>query len=153
MDLFDAVAGTLAAEAVAFHHAGGAASLGDARHVDRLDVAEQIDAQFLADRIVGRAAQLADEPLRFAIGLGPWLRAVGREPFGAFAVEPSDVAALAAAGKTTRLVAEADLHGFIAVAVGGADLQDAAWTGLDHGDRDHFPGFVKYLRHPDLAAE
>jgi hypothetical protein len=50
-------------------------------------------------------------------------------------------------------LAEAELHGVVAVAIGGAHLQHVARTGLDHRDRDRFPGFVKYLCHPDLAAE
>ena len=40
--------------------------------------------------------------------------------------------ALAAAGQTAGLVAETELHGFVAVAIGRTELQHMARTGLDH---------------------
>jgi hypothetical protein len=58
-----------------------------------------------------------------------------------------------AAGEPAGLVEIAQLHGFISVALLGAQLQDLTRTGLEDRNRDDIALIVKYLRHPDLAAE
>ena len=160
MDLFHAVTGPLAGEIVPFHGPGRAAALGDAADVDRLDLGEDVDLQLLADldflpggKPVPGGAELANEPLGFGVRLLQRLNAGGGTLLLPLALQPGDVAALAAAGQATGLVQEPELHRFVTVAVGRLHLEDMARTRLDHGHRDYPPGGVKNLRHPDLAAE
>ena len=88
MDLLHAVRGALAGHVVPHHHAGRAAALAGADDVEPLDLGKKIDVQFLADgETFDRDAEFADEPLRFAIGLGRGLKARFRAPLGTLAVE------------------------------------------------------------------
>src|SRR5207244_3012623 len=69
----DAVTGRQARETVPFHRAGRATALRRADHVHRGHVLENLaDRQELADRVLARSveAELADVPLRLAVGLG-----------------------------------------------------------------------------------
>jgi hypothetical protein len=47
---------------------------------------------------------------------------------------------------------EADLHGFVAVALDLLGLHHHARAGLDHGDRRHDAVGAEHLGHPDLLA-
>ncbi len=110
--------------------------------------------KILADlAAVDFSAELADEPLRFAIGLGHGLYARGGTAFLTFALEFGDVPASAAAGKTTRLIQIAQLNGLVTVPFLRFHLEDVAGARLNDGHRNHFTGGVENLRHPDLAAE
>ena len=71
MDLLHAVRGPLAGEIVPLHDAGGAAALGDAGDVDRLDLGEDVDLRVPGrPEALDRAAEFADEPL--AARNRPW---------------------------------------------------------------------------------
>ena len=154
MHLFDAVRGPLAVEIMPFHHAGGAAALARADHVDRFDLGEDVDLQFLADlQAIDSTAELANETLRFAIGLWHGLDAGGGTAPLPFAVEFGDLTASGAAGKTAGLIEIAQLNGLVAVFLLCPQLKDAAGASLDHRCRDHLAGLIKNLCHPDLAAE
>ena len=80
------------------------------------DFGEDVDLQFLADlNAIDGAAELANESLRFAVGLGGGLdpgRGAAALPL---AIELGDVAASGAAGKTTGLIEKAQLNGLVAV--------------------------------------
>ena len=105
MHLLDAVRGPLAVEIVPFHHAGGAAALAGADHVDRFDLGEDVDLQFLADlKPFGGTAKLANESLRLAGCLRRGLDSGRGTALLPFAIELGDVAASGAAGKTTGLI-------------------------------------------------
>ena len=133
---------------------GRAAALGDAGNIDRLDVGEDVDLEFLADlKAVDGRAEFANEPLGFGVGLGDRLNAGGGTLLLTLALETGDVAALAAAGQTTGFIQESELDRFVAVAVGRLHLEDMARTRLDHRNRNYVSAWVKNLRHPDLAAE
>jgi len=154
MHLLHAVRSPLALEIVPLHHAGRAATLAGADDVDRFDPIEQLDGDLLAYLdALGRSAELANKPLRFAIGFGKRGDAGRGTAALPLAVEFGDVAALAAAGKSAFLVQESELHRFIAVAVLRLDLKDVTRTSLNDGHRDDLPRGIEYLRHPDLAAE
>ena len=154
MHFFHAVRCPLTGEIVPFHHARGAASFGSADDIDGLDFFEDIDLQFLADlEAVGFAAELANEPLWFAIGFGDGFHTGRSAAFLRFAIEPGNLPASTATGKTTRLIQIAQLHGFIAVTSFGFDLEDMARARLNDGNRNDFSGRIENLCHPDLAAE
>ena len=72
---------------------------------------------------------------------------------GPLAVELGNMTTLAAAGQTAGLIEKAELHRFVAIALGRANLQHVAGAGLDHRHRHDVARFVVNLRHPDLAAE
>ena len=100
------------------HDAGGAAALGGGRDVDRLDVGEGFDLDLAADgQFAGSTAELANESLRLAIGLGEQLDAGCRTLLGALAVELGDMTTLTATGQTAGLVEKAQLHRFVTVAL------------------------------------
>ena len=48
---------------------------------------------------------------------------------------------------------ECDLHGRVAVTVGGAHLGDDTGPSLDDGDRDDLVVVVPHLRHAELLAQ
>ena len=109
MHLFDAVTGALAGKMMPLHRARGAAALGDASHIDGLDLGKLIDAKLLPHLNPSISqpwphAEFAHETLRLAIGLGDRLDAGRRTALLTLAIEPGDVAAIAAAGKTTGLI-------------------------------------------------
>ena len=60
---------------------------------------------------------------------------------------------LTATGQTARLVAEAELHGFVAITLLRADLHDAARADFEHGDRDDDAPFFENLGHADFLTE
>ena len=99
------------------------------------------------------AAELADESLRLATGLGEQLDAGRGTLLRALAVELGDVTTFTAAGQAAGLIEKAELHRFVAIPLLGADLKHVARARFDHRDRDHIARFVVNLRHPDLAAE
>jgi hypothetical protein len=68
-------------------------------------------------------------------------------------IELGDMTSLTASGQAARLIEKAELNGIVAIAIGSAQLEYAARTCLEYGDRDCSPGFVKNLSHPDLTAE
>ena len=93
-----------------------------------------------ADRqIADRAANLADESLRLAVGFGKKLDARGRTLLRPLAVEFGDLTPIAATGQAARLVGKAQLNRLISIALDGADLQHVARAGLDDRHRDHLP--------------
>ena len=154
MHLLDAVAGTLALEAVPLHHAGRPAALAGAGHVYEGNAFEQVDREHLPnlDPLVD-PSQLADEPLRFAVGLGYRDHAPLSSTLSAATVEFCDLTPHALACKPAGLVTKSDLHRGVAIAVGGADAHHRAGPSLD--DRHGHDGSigVKDLGHPDLAAQ
>src|SRR5205823_1296682 len=99
-------------------------------------------------------AELADVALRLAIRLGQQLDAGGGADAAALALQRrGDVAALGAGGLLALLVAEAELHRVVAVALLRAHLQDGARPQLDDGDGGDLARGVVNLRHPDLRAQ
>jgi hypothetical protein len=59
----------------------------------------------------------------------------------------------AATGQAPGLVEIAQLRRLVSVALLGAQLKNLAGTGLNNRDGNDSAALVKYLRHPDLAAE
>jgi len=154
MAFLNAVRGTLAVKVVPLHHAGRTAALAGAGHVDGFDVSEQADVERLADLELSLGiAELANDSLGFHAGTVGQLHSTGTEAPGALAIEFGNVTTFAAAGQSSRLIREAHLHGLVPIALRGTELEYVARTCLDNRDGNHVPDFVKYLRHPDLAAE
>jgi hypothetical protein len=58
-----------------------------------------------------------------------------------------------AGGQAAGFIAKPELDRLITVAIGRLDLQHAAGAGLNDRYRYGIAAFVKYLCHPDLAAE
>ena len=87
-----------------------------------------------ATSVGGLLADLAD----VALGLG---------------VDLLGVAALGLGGALPLLVGEAELHGVVAVALLGPDLEHGARAALQDGDRDGGPVGLVDLGHADFAAE
>ena len=136
MHPLDAVRGTEPAEAVPLDHAGKAPSLAGARHVDPLDLFEQLDGQRLTLGHVGRTGlpHLADEPF--------WL-----------GVDLAGMAPLGLGGLLALLVVETQLHGVIAVAVFGPYQEHGAWTAFQDRDRHRRAVFLVDLGHADFAPQ
>src|SRR5690606_25305321 len=99
---------------------------------------------------VGRTANFADETLRLAIRLRKQLVTSGRTALGTLAIKLGNMTTLTTNSQPTRLIGEPQLDGFIAIAVGSADLQDVTRTGLNDRNRHDVPCFIKYLSCPDL---
>ena len=74
MHLLHAVRGPLAVEVVPLHHAGGAAALAGADHVDGLDFGEDVDLEFLADLPARRPSRGTRERIAAARSR-PWAAA------------------------------------------------------------------------------
>src|SRR5262249_50590616 len=131
----DTVRGPLAFEVVPHHDARGAATFGDADDVDPFHLGQMRDVKLLPDsNAFDRAAKLADEPLRFAVGLGEQLDTSFRASLAALAVELGNVTTFTAAGQAARAIVEAQLHRLVTVALFGAQLQHVARAGFDHCD-------------------
>ena len=121
---------------MALHHTGEALALADAGDVDALAGGEDVGPHDLADLEAGEVGdpQLREVPGRRA-ARGLEVTELGlREPAG------------------LRL-AEGELHGRVAVALGRLQLHDAAGPGLDHGDRDDPVLRVPDLGHAELATQ
>jgi hypothetical protein len=154
MHFFHAMRCSLALEVVPLHRALKALALARARDIDGSDFLKNVDGQLLSDfHSIGRAAEFANESLRFAIGFGKKFDARFGASLRTAAVEFGDMPTFAASGQTSGFIAEAKLNRFVVIAIGRADLQHAAWAGFDHCHRNDGARLVKYLCHPDLAAE
>src|SRR5207302_7263865 len=155
--LLDAVAGRQAGKAVALHRPGGAATLAGADHVHPLDFLEdlagrQLRTDFQLSRPV--QAELADVALRLHVRFLRDLHAGGGQLLAAFRFDlAGDVAAFGQGRLVARLVEETELHGVVAVAVLGANLEDGAGADFQDGDGGHFALLVVDLGHTDLQAE
>ena len=90
-----------------------------------------------------RAAELADEPLRFAVGLGERLDAGFGPRLGPLAVELATWPRWLRLARRRGLSRKPNLNRFVAVALHGAQLQHVAGTGLDHGHRNRVPASSK----------
>jgi hypothetical protein len=136
------------------HNAGSATAFAGADNVDAFHFGKHVYVESLADGdFAGRAAEFADEGLRFAACLGQRFDARLGALLRAFAVEFGNLTTTRAAGQTTRLVQETQLHGLVAVAFGGPQLQHVAGAGFNNRHRHRVAAFVKNLSHPDLTAE
>ena len=144
----------LAREIVTLHGPRKAAALAGARHIDRLGFRKGSDIDLRADlKFARRAADLANESLRFAIRLGG--RVDNRfAPFpGAFAVKLGDMTTPATAGTMARDIPKTKLHRLVPIALTRTNLQNVAGARLDDSHRNDFPRLVVDLCHLDLAAE
>ena len=126
----------LALEVVALHRAGEALALADAGDVDPLAGTEHVGADHLADLEAGEVVdpQLGEVALRRRVGL----------------LEVPELGLREALGLG---VAERELDGRVAVALGRLELDDAAGPGFDHRHRDDAVLVVPDLGHAELAPE
>ena len=142
MAFLNAVSRALTGKVVTLHNAGGAAAFAVRGNVDRKHVVEDFDVKFLTDfNAFYRTAEFANETLRFAFSLLRKLDAGSRARGGALALDVGDVTAFTAARETTRLIFETKLHRFVSVALKRLHLKNAARSGLNYGNRDHFSLF------------
>ena len=118
------------------HRAGEALALAGAGDVDLLAGGEGVDGQLLADGVLtgGRGADLDHVAARGRAGLG-------EVPGGRL----GDLAALD--------LAVPDLHGVVAVELGGADLGDHVGRRGDDGHGDDLVVLVPELGHAELGAQ
>jgi hypothetical protein len=144
----------LTAEIVPFHGPGRASAFAGPDDINGLDLREEVDGQLVSELVAfDRATELANQPLRFAAGLGKSFDTGRRMAPLAFTIELGDVTASTAAGKTTWLIQIPQLNRFVTIALLRFQLQDVARTGLDHRHRDDLPSRIIDLCHPDLTAE
>jgi hypothetical protein len=130
------VGGADAVEAVTLHHTGEALALGRAGHVDLVAGGERVDGQLLADRV---------------------RRGVGGADLGHVAARGDPGLLELAGGRLGDLatvdLAEPDLDGVVAVALGLADLGHDVRGRRDDGDRDDPVVVVPHLGHAELGAQ
>ena len=144
------------AEVVLLHHTGEATPLVVADDVDMRHLGEVLDRQLVSDRRSGLSAlqpKLADEPRGLAASPGLFDDLRVRPLLGPLATQLGDSPALRTVGQPTGLLAVAQLHRLVPVAVGRLDLQHHTRSRLDHGHRGHRPIGVVHLRHADFAAQ
>ena len=124
------------AEAVALDRALEALADADAGDLDLVARLEELDRDGLAlDGAVDAAAELDQAAVRAEAGL-------------------REVAELGLRELPLGDRVERELHGVVAVRVGGLHLHDRARAGLDHGDRGDGAGLrVEDLGHAELLAE
>src|SRR5689334_17447201 len=131
-----AVRGAEALEAVPLHDARVALALAPAGHVDVLPAGEHLGGDLLPERVLGRV-------------IGPQLGHVPARGQAGLLDHPAD-----RLGHLARIdLAEAELHGRVAVVVGGLYAGHHARSGLDHRDRHDLPGVVEDLGHAKLGAQ
>ena len=111
----------LAAEVVALDDAGEALADRHALHVDRLADLEDLDADLGADLQVGELVQ-------------PW-RGIRCSTWPASTRRLGEVSGERLAHAARAALAERDLHGGIAVLLGGLDLRDAVVGHVEHRHR------------------
>src|SRR5947209_10892656 len=129
-----AVGGAAAGEVVTLHDALEALALGLTDHVDRVARLEDVDLHFVANVRIAAVRHFRERAERLEAGL-------------------LEVAALRAGDAAVReLFDQSDLHGIVAVLVGGLFLYHEARTGLNDGHRDERAVLGKYLGHSDLLA-
>jgi hypothetical protein len=106
------------------------------QHIARDETMQRFGGDLLPERVLGRVIgpQLGDVPARSQAGL---------------LEHPAD-----RLGHLARIdLAEAELHGRVAVVAGGAHAGHHARPGLDHRDRHDLPGVVEDLGHAKLGAQ
>jgi hypothetical protein len=153
MALFNTVSRTLTAKIVPLHHAGITATLADCRYIDRIDILENIDSQFLSDsKTFSGHTKFLDEFLRFAVRFGGDFLTGGSALLSAFAFDCRNVSPFGLVCPMACLVLETNLDGFVAIFFDCPQLQYIAGTRLNHRYRNDLTSLRIKLRTSDSLS-